>query len=110
MQQQGFTEADWKLFRSRIGGWQENYMEHLCRGYVEILTGDDNASDRFWRIEERIKADKKSAGVQCEMKRSNMIFIIVELIGDNVITEDDLQGFSDELRETIHMYLGRRME
>ena len=110
MQNQGFTEADWKLFRSRIGGWQENYMEHLCREYDEILAGNGKASDKFWQLEKRIKTDKRSAGVQCEMKRSNMIYVIVELIGDNAISEDDLEGFSDELRETIHMFLGRRIE
>jgi len=26
MERQGFTEKDWKLFRSKIAGWQEAFM------------------------------------------------------------------------------------
>ena len=29
MQDLGFTEADWKLFRKRLPIWQERYMEKL---------------------------------------------------------------------------------
>ena len=53
MRNLGFSEKDWKLFRSKIADWQEGYMEKLERGYVELLTGAikmedlDDFSDEF---------------------------------------------------------------
>ena len=29
-----FSEKDWKLFRKKISGWQEAYMEKLNREYI----------------------------------------------------------------------------
>lgn len=49
-----FSEKDWKLFRSKIAGWQEVYMNKLNKEYIEILSGDGNPSDKFWKLEERI--------------------------------------------------------
>ena len=34
----GVNEKDWKLFRSRIGLWQEAYMDRLNREYIELLS------------------------------------------------------------------------
>ena len=30
------SKADWKLFRERIGVWQEAYMDRLNREYIEL--------------------------------------------------------------------------
>ena len=51
------SKSDWKLFRARIGDWQEAYMERLVKEYVDLLVGEENASDKFWNLEERIKKD-----------------------------------------------------
>lgn len=105
----GFTEKDWKLFRKKIVDWQESYMEKLCKEYVKILSGDGDASDKFWKIEKRVKRDKKRSGVQCEMSRSEMMFIVMDLMKDKAITQDDLEDFSDEFKETIRMFSERRV-
>lgn len=34
------SKADWKLFREKIGEWQETYMERLNRELIEILSSD----------------------------------------------------------------------
>ena len=49
------SKSDWKLFRARIGGQQEAYMERLVKEYMDLLDGAENASDKFWKLEERIK-------------------------------------------------------
>lgn len=49
------SKSDWKLFRARIGDWQEAYMERLVKEYMDLLEGEENASDKFWKLEERIK-------------------------------------------------------
>lgn len=47
-----FSEKDWKLFRRKIVDWQEAYMEKLNREYIELLSGEGNASDKFWALEQ----------------------------------------------------------
>ena len=95
------SKSDWKLFRARIGDWQEAYMERLVKEYMDLLVRAENASDKFWKLEERIKKDKKNPGVMLELSKENMIFDIVALINSGVITTADLEGFSDKLRESV---------
>lgn len=101
------SKGDWKLFRDRISEWQEAYMEHLLKEYIDLLNGAENASDKFWKLEERIKKDKKHSGVMIELSKGNMIFDIVGLINQGVITTADLEGFSDELKESVDFLLRR---
>ena len=101
------SKSDWKLFRTHIGDWQEAYMERLLKEYMDLLEGKGNASDKFWKLEERIKRDKKHPGVMLELSKGNMIFDIVALINSGVITTTDLEGFSDELKEGVDFLLHR---
>ena len=101
------SKSDWKLFRTHIAKWQENYMERLMQEYVELLSGEENASEKFWKLEERIKRDKKHPGVLIELRKSNMIYDIVSLINLNVITTSDLDEFSEELKEGVNFLLKR---
>lgn len=43
----GFTEKDWKLFRNKIGKWQENYIDRLNEEYIKILRQDKNPSEKI---------------------------------------------------------------
>ena len=101
----GVNEKDWKLFRSRIPEWQEAYMDRLNHEYIEILSGEGNPSDKFWKLEERIRQDKKDSGVQAEMKRSNMKFILMNLLDEGAVTAEDLEGFSEELKDALLSYI-----
>lgn len=52
------SKKDWKLYREKIAGWQERYMDRLNKEYIAILSsGEGNPSDRFWELEARIKKD-----------------------------------------------------
>lgn len=99
-----FSEKDWKLFRSKIADWQENYMDRLNKEYIELLSGEGNPSDKFWALEERMHEDKKACGVQCRMSRSNQFYIMMSLLNEGAITLEDLEGFSDELREVMKRF------
>lgn len=46
------SKSDWKLFRTRVGDWQEAYMERLAKEYIDLLDGAEDASDKFWKLEE----------------------------------------------------------
>lgn len=82
-------------------------MDRLNKEYIEILSEDTDPSDKFWKLDKRMKFDKKKTGVQLEMKRSNFILNIVSLINEDVICFEDLEEFSDELKETIRLFLRR---
>lgn len=54
-----YSKSDWKLFRDRIGDWQESYIEKLNHQYIDLLNGDGLASDKFWGLNRRIREDRK---------------------------------------------------
>ena len=93
------NETDWKLFRKKLPDWQENYMCKLNKEYAAILAGSGKASDRFWELEKRINEDKHDVSVSTRMSRSNMFGNILSFLDKGVITLDDLEDFSEELKE-----------
>ena len=95
------NESDWKLFRKKLPGWQENYMNRLNQGYAAILAGSGNASDKFWELEERINKDKYDVGVSARMSRSKMHENILSLLEEGAITLDDLDEFSEDVKDRM---------
>ncbi|MBP3478400.1 MAG: multidrug transporter [Oscillospiraceae bacterium] len=104
------SKSDWKLFRERLSGWQEAYMDRLNCEYIEILRGEGNPSDKFWTLEKRIRQDKRHPGVQVEMRRSTVESVLVALLMDGVIMQEDLSGFSTELQEKVQYWANRAAE
>lgn len=102
------NEADWKLFRSRLPGWQEAYMDRLDREYIALLTSPGKASDKFWALEKRVNKDKRRVGVVAEMRRSKMFMNILSLLNEGANTLQDLEGFSDDLRDRMAFLMGVR--
>lgn len=95
------NESDWRVFRQKLAEWQEKHMETLIVEYAALLAGSGAASDKFWALEKRINTDKRQTGVVAHMSRSNMYLILINLLSEGVITIDDLDGFSDDLREKM---------
>ena len=103
------AESNWKLFKTMLPQWQERYMEKLIGQYVEILNGDGEASSRFWALEERVNRDKLSSGVLVnDMRRSTMRYEIANLLSDNVITLDDLDGFTEEIKSYAQHWISQQ--
>ena len=82
-------------------------MDRINKEYIELLSEDVNPSDKFWRLEKRIKEDRKKTGVRVEMSRSNLIYNIISLINEGAISYEDLEEFSDELKETVRFFVER---
>ncbi len=100
-------EKDWKIFRKKIIIWQENYMQKLNNEYIKLLQRDNAASKNFWDLEKRIFEDKRSVGVVINMRRSTMRENILLLLRDDIITFDDLDDFSEELKSDIKFIIDR---
>lgn len=43
-------EKDWKLFRKKLGSWQEAYMDRLIEEYKDILNSDASSFDKYWSL------------------------------------------------------------
>lgn len=102
------SKKDWKLFRERLPGWQEHYMEKLKQEYIALLNNmQDSPSSRFWALDKRIREDKRSPGVRLELRKQTVIYDIVHMLADNVITMDDLKDFSEETQDAVrHIWKG----
>ena len=99
------SKSDWKLFRACIGDWQEAYMERLVKEYMDLLVRAENASDKFWELEERIMKDKKHTGVMLELSKGNMIFYFLALINSCVISCADLVCISADFSYSVDFRL-----
>ena len=95
------NEQDWKLFRKKLPLWQEAYLDRLNQEYIQLLSGAGSASEKFWELEKRIRRDQNSVGVVADMRRSQMYSNLLSLLVNEIIREDDLDGFSEELSETL---------
>ena len=94
-------ESDWKLFRKLLPEWQERFMERLLGEYSTMITGQGLASDRFLRLQKRLQKDVRKFGVCAEMRRSVMDMNLRSLLLEGAISKDDLDGFSEELRQSL---------
>ena len=102
------SKSDWKLFREKIGQWQEDYMDRLNRKYIKLLSSDEPASVKFWKLDERIRKDKRKPGVQMDLDKSEVPWDLARLIKDKVITMDDLSDFSEDMQEWVNYLLGMK--
>ncbi len=103
MQNNEFTENDWKLFRTRLAKWQEAYYTRLVREYTELLNGDGTPGEKIYELEQRVQNERKHSGVRLpfRMSRSMVIRNLCFLLRNPVTRADDLKDFSDELKEQI---------
>ena len=99
------SKSDWKLFKERVGVWQERYMEGLLRQYAELIDSPTLASERFWELEKRIKKDRRHMGVLVDLKKTEVVWDIAIYIKEEIITMKDLDGFSEELVEAVKVML-----
>ena len=94
-------ESDWKFFKKLLPEWQERFMGKLLGEYSTMIAGQGLASDRFWRLQKRLQKDVRKVGVCAEMRRSVMDMNLRSLLLEGAISKDDLDGFSEELRQSL---------
>ncbi len=52
-------------------------------------------------LQKWLKKDERKVGVCADMRRSVMVMNLRSLLYEGAITKDDLDGFSDELRQSL---------
>ena len=83
-------------------------MEKLLLEYAELLRKESLASERFWELDKRIKNDKRSRGVVIEVRKQNVVYDLVAMILDGIIAFDDLEDFSDDLKDAVRFMVVQR--
>ena len=102
------SKQDWLLFRKKIGEWQEAYMGKLLLEYAELLRSESLASEKFWELNKRIKNDKRSRGVVLEIRKQNVLYDLAAMVLDGIITLDNLEDFSDDLKDAVRFMVTQR--
>ena len=97
----GPTNADWKLFKTRLPQWRERFMGRLCDEYAAILSGPYRGSDAFWEVKRLIRRDMKRLEVMVDVENNEMANILADLLREQVITTEDLADFSGGLKEMV---------
>ncbi len=80
-------------------------MDGLNREYIQLLSDSRAPSEKFWDLERRIREDKHRAGVCLDMRRSVMQDNIIRLLREDVIAMEDLDDFSNELKDAVRFVL-----
>jgi len=96
-------ESDWKHFRALVPDLLERYLEKRNAELIDLLQDDSRTpTERFQAVEERTREEAKILS-QCldGHSRSNMVMAMVAMRGHGMLADDDLEGFSEELREQI---------
>lgn len=95
------NDQDWQLFKSKIGGWQVDYLTRLNAEYVALLTGDQKPEEKFWQLARKIKTDQKKAGVSVRLQKSMLVQTLTTLVEEDVIQLADLAEFSPPVQERV---------
>ena len=96
-------EKDWKIFRKMAPHLRERYLMYKNKEIKKILEDKDkNETDRFWAAREQIEKERKIL-IDCldGHSRSKMLLHMRLMYRYGMITEDDLNEFSEELRSKI---------
>ncbi len=96
-------ESDWKRFRSLVPMLRERFLAEQNAMLLEILT-DPNRSEteRFWDAFNRGK-EVREILTRCldGHSRSKMVLFMQLMLRANMIRQDDLVSFSDELQAQL---------
>lgn len=96
-------ESDWKRFRAMVPGLRERYLVKCNADLVDLLqNGSSTATGRFWEVEKRVG---KEAGILRSCldghSRSKMFHSMLLMYRHRMLTDGDLDHFSEELRDRV---------
>lgn len=100
---QQISEPDWKHYKVVRQRGLERFCEHAL-AEVAAITSDTSATfhERYRKLFEVLSArDKELARAFDRFSRSSALFSIFVMLSLDLLTEEECQGFSDELQATI---------
>ena len=96
-------ESDWKTFRKIVPELRERYLRQRNPELIKILEDDDlTPTEAFWTVEERIEKEAKILRKCLDgHSRSKMVRFMRTMYAHQMLTKEDLEPFSEEVRECI---------
>lgn len=101
-------EADWKNFRKIVPGLQERYLRERNAELSAMLRDESlTPTNQFWTASDQIDEIGKILRLCfAGHSRSKMIHYLMIMYRYQMLTEEDLDGFSDEVRERLEQFAG----
>ena len=102
------VESDWKLYSKLIPFWRDRYLTVKNREFTATLCQDGKTpTEVFWETKERVDKEAKILD-QClgRNSRSSMYMSMLLMHRYGLITDSDLNQFSEELSLALRKALG----
>lgn len=99
-------ESDWKRFRKIVPDLRERYLEEKNANFVKSLTSfKKTPTERFWDTLEMMEKEERIL-VECldGHSRSKQFFYMALMCRYGMLKKEDLEGFSEELRQDMERY------
>ena len=96
-------ELDWKKFRNSLDKWRERYLRRKNDEIRAILEDNDlNETEKFWDIVDFQKNESKILQNCLDgYSRSKMSLYMALMKKYEMICQEDIEEFSEELQEYI---------
>jgi hypothetical protein len=101
------AESDWKIFKELHPIALDRFFTRSVKEIRSALeTKDKSAKEQFWRAFDLADKDRKQAAqLFDDYRRSTAMLMTAALFRRNLITEPELNRFSQELREQVKSLL-----
>ena len=97
------AEPDWKAFRKIVPELRERYLGKVNSELMALLQNPKHSpTEQFWDVEERIEREVKVLRTCLDgHSRSKMRIFLALMYQHRMLLDDDLDQFSEELRDRI---------
>jgi hypothetical protein len=104
-------ESDWKLFSGMAPKLRERYLAERNARIVALLTNPKkNETERFWEALEVMEKEAKILQKCLDgHSRSKMWMFMMTMISVGMLKQEDMAGFSEELRKEVSAVFDHRM-
>jgi hypothetical protein len=97
------AESDWKMFRSIVPALRERYLRARNTELMAVFQSESlTPTEQFWKVNKRME---EIGGILRTCldghRRSQMMHAMRLMHHHQMITDEDLNGFSEEVRERI---------
>lgn len=97
------STSDWRVFRRRVPEWRERYLRLRNEELVGLLRDEAlTPTERFWRAKDQMDEEARvlRACLDGHSKRKMMWYVSL-MYDHGMLGDDDLDEFSEELREAV---------
>ena len=97
-------ESDWRVFRRLHSIALERFSKRVLEEVREVAACETDYHDCYRKVYELIRnRDKTMAAAFDDPRRSNAFLLLANIIGEELLTAEELKQFSHEVQARIKM-------